>query len=62
MYVFTSKLQYISARVLLKGVYLFSSQVEYPNYGFVEVGKLISGEWKEVTPDEMEKYKEEAEK
>lgn len=36
--------------------------MEYPNYGFAEVGKLISEEWKQVPPDELEKYKEEAER
>lgn len=37
-------------------------KVEYPGYGFAEVGKLISEEWKEITPDDLEKYKVEAER
>ena len=41
---------------------IFPVQVEHPGSGFAEVGKLISEEWKQVTPDDLEKYKEEAER
>jgi GTP-binding protein EngB required for normal cell division len=35
--------------------------VEHPGWGFAQVGKLISDEWKAVGKEEIEALKEEAE-